>query len=85
MGKSRASRSLEDSQPVFLTSEESAAYLRISPITLSKMRMSGEGPRYRKHGRRVVYTVDELEAWSEKHGQASTNDNVAGPSLFSER
>ncbi|MFC7049499.1 helix-turn-helix domain-containing protein [Emcibacter nanhaiensis] len=85
MERNRRIKALEDSRPVYLTSEESAAYLRISPITLSKMRMSGEGPRYRKHGRRVVYTVDDLKTWSDEHGQASTNDNAVDHSLVSER
>lgn len=48
----------------FLTSKQAAFYLGLKPHTLVKMRMRGEGPKYRKHGTHVFYHIDDLEAWS---------------------
>lgn len=48
----------------FLTTKEAAFYLGLKPHTLVKMRMRGEGPKYRRHGRNVVYHIDDLDAWS---------------------
>ncbi len=48
-----------------LTNDEAAAYLRLSPRTLEKQRVIGEGPRFRKFGRRVLYAIDDLETWAE--------------------
>jgi len=49
----------------FLTTKEAAHYLRLSPRTLEKMRVTGSGPNYRKHGRYVRYNINDLNAWSE--------------------
>lgn len=49
----------------FLTTKEAAYYLRLSPRTLEKMRVTGSGPNYRKHGRYVRYNINDLNAWSE--------------------
>lgn len=58
-------------QTPFRTTEQAAHFLLMSPKTLRNMRWRGEGPRYRKHGRKVVYHVDELSAWSERRGMLS--------------
>ena len=49
----------------YLTTNEAAAFLRIKPRTLANMRNREFGPAYRKHGGRVVYTVEDLIAWSD--------------------
>jgi hypothetical protein len=51
----------------FLTTEQAAYYLGLSPRTLQGMRYSGEGPRFRRHTRCVRYHIDDLNAWSENH------------------
>ena len=48
----------------YRTVHEAAEFLRLSPQTLNNMRSKGTGPSYYKHGRRVLYDVDELRAWS---------------------
>ena len=48
----------------YLTTEEAAQHLRIPKRTLENMRWRRIGPEYRKHGRRVCYHVDDLNAWS---------------------
>jgi len=51
--------------PRYLTSEEAAALLRLSPRTLEKHRVIGGGPRFRKFCGRVFYAIQDLEAWAE--------------------
>jgi len=48
----------------YKTVVEAAAFLRLSPQTLNNMRSRKEGPSYHKHGRRILYDIDELRAWS---------------------
>ena len=48
----------------FLDNQEAAHYLKLSPRTLDRQRLTGEGPRFRKFGRRVVYAIEDLEAWA---------------------
>ena len=61
-------------KPRYLTAAEAAAYLRISPRTLEKHRIVGGGPRYRKVGRMVRYTIKDLDAWTESRSFAMTAD-----------
>ena len=42
---------------------ELAERLRLSTSTLAHWRVSGEGPRFIKHGRVVLYPEPEVEAW----------------------
>jgi excisionase family DNA binding protein len=49
----------------FLTTAQAAYYVGLSPRTLERMRLTGRGPRFRKHGRYVRYHIAELDAWSE--------------------
>lgn len=51
----------------FLSSKEAAFYLSLKPHTLIKMRMRGEGPKFRRHGRHIFYHIDDLDAWSRAH------------------
>ena len=45
----------------FRTEAEAATYLRVTPKTLKNYRYRGDGPKYRKHGGRVVYHIDDLQ------------------------
>ena len=58
----------------YLTNDEAAAFLRLSPRTMEKQRVMGGGPRYRKFGRRVLYAVDDLEAWANARSFEMTSD-----------
>ena len=60
----------------FLTTREAAHYLCLSFRTLEKMRLTGNGPRFRKHGRYVRYHIADLDARSEGRRQSSTSDGV---------
>ena len=50
----------------FLTVDEAAAYLRLTARALENFRQAGGGPIYRKHGGKVVYHKDDLDAWSKE-------------------
>ncbi len=62
------------SEPHYLTNAEAATRLKLSPRTLEKMRVIGGGPKFRKHGRRVVYAVEDLQRWSSANSCESTSD-----------
>ena len=57
-----------------LTNEEAALWLNLSPRTLEKMRTLGGGPKFRKFGRRVLYTTADLQTWSDSRAFESTSD-----------
>lgn len=61
-------------KPEFLTTDEAAALLRLSPRTLEKQRVLGGGPRFRKFGARVVYAMADLRAWADSHTYGMTSD-----------
>ena len=58
----------------YLTNDEAAEYLRLSPRTLEKQRVIGGGPKFRKFGRRVMYAVADLDAWATDRSFESTSD-----------
>lgn len=62
--KSRNATGSHFSDSPFRTVEEAAQYLRLNPRTLNNMRSAGRGPNFHKHGRRVLYHIDELTRWS---------------------
>ena len=60
--------------PRYLTNDEAAEHLRLSPRTLEKQRVIGGGPRFRKFGRRVMYAVADLDAWADARSFDATSD-----------
>ncbi len=58
--------------PRFMTSREACDYLREewaikrAASTLNKIRGTGGGPRFIKHGRHVRYTPELLDEWANK-------------------
>lgn len=66
--------SVASTNPEFLTTEEAAAFLRLSPRTLEKQRVLGGGPRFRKFGARVVYAGVDLRAWADGRAYGMTSD-----------
>lgn len=61
-------------QPQFLTTDEAAVFLRLSPRTLEKQRVLGGGPRFRKFGARVVYAAEDLRTWADSRAYDMTSD-----------
>jgi hypothetical protein len=58
----RAARAKKGSP--FLSTEQAAFYLGLSPRKLQAMRSAAEGPRFRRHCRYVRYHIDDLDLWS---------------------
>ena len=58
----------------YFTNDEAADYLRLSPRTLEKQRVIGNGPKFRKFGRRVMYAVADLDAWADQRSYETTSD-----------
>jgi len=65
--------------PRYLRTHEAAQFLSLSGRTLEKHRTYGTGPAYRKLGGRVVYAVEDLQAWANRGAKTSTSDPGADP------
>ncbi len=56
------------------TTEDAAKLLgKVSPRTLEKWRVLGEGPAFRKFGKSVVYAESDLEAYAKAQRRTSTS------------
>jgi hypothetical protein len=55
-----------------LSQQELAARWRISPRSLERWRWSGQGPRYLKLGGRVVYRLEDVQAFEAEQVRGST-------------
>lgn len=64
--------------PRYLRTPEVARMLGVSNRTLEKHRTHGTGPRYRKLGGRVVYTIEDVQAWADVGLRQSTSDQGNG-------
>lgn len=52
----------------FLSTEQAAFYLGLSPRKLQELRANGDGPPFRRHCRYVRYHIDDLDGWSRQSG-----------------
>lgn len=64
--------------PRYLRTPDAARRVGLAPKTLEKHRCYGTGPAYRKLGGRVVYDIEELDAWVELGRRSSTSDPGVG-------
>jgi hypothetical protein len=71
--------------PRYLRTPEAARFLSLSGRTLEKHRTYGTGPAYRKLGGRVVYALEDLQAWADRGAKTSTSDSGAGTVLPAKR
>ncbi|CAN5146400.1 hypothetical protein BH10PSE1_BH10PSE1_35280 [soil metagenome] len=71
--------------PRLLRTPEAARQLGLSGRTLEKHRTYGTGPIYRKIGGRVVYALQDLQAWADRGAKASTSDPGVGVVLPARR
>ncbi|MEJ0094067.1 MAG: helix-turn-helix domain-containing protein [Methylocella sp.] len=71
--------------PRNLRTPEAARFVGLSIRTLEKHRIYGTGPRYSKLGGRVVYRVEDLQAWVDLGAKASTSDPGVGTVLPAKR
>lgn len=73
------SSSLSDFPLRYLRTPEAAQFLGLSDRTLEKHRVYGTGPTYKKLGGRVVYAVEDLQAWANCGTVKSTSDAASPP------
>ena len=59
---------------LYMNGREAAAFLGLSPRTLDRYRVNGEGPAFHKFGNRVRYARADLEAWASTRRRTSTSD-----------
>jgi hypothetical protein len=64
--------------PRFLRTPDAAVHLGLSARTLEKHRCFGTGPVYRKLGGRIVYALEDLDAWAALGTRRSTSDRGQG-------
>ena len=67
---------MSDPLPRYLGPEEAAEYLALSPKTLQRMRVTGEGPPYVKVRRRVIYDRLDLDDWTAKRKRRFTGEAI---------
>ena len=60
-----------------LNTREAAAWLNLSPKTLERYRVSGEGPDFLRTGYRVRYLLEDLEKWASARRWTSTSEERA--------
>lgn len=60
--------------PRYLKTPDAAVHLGLSARTLEKHRCYGTGPIFRKLGGRIVYAIDDLDAWAAIGTRRSTSD-----------
>lgn len=59
----------------YLSTREAAAWLGLSPRTLERYRVTGEGPVFHRLGSRVRYLLTDIEAWAAARRRTSTSDD----------
>ncbi len=64
--------------PRYLRTPDAARFLGLSGRTLEKHRTYGTGPTYRKLGGRIVYAIEDLQAWADLGERHSTSDPGRG-------
>ena len=71
--------------PRYLRTPEAARFLGLSGRTMEKHRTYGTGPRYSKIGGRVLYAVEDLQAWVSRGEKRSTSDETGDTVLPAKR
>lgn len=59
-----------------LTPIELAKRWGMSPVTLANWRVSGEGPKFIKIGKKVLYSFSDIEAYEQQQTKRSTVDET---------
>ena len=70
---------MSDPLPRYLGPEAAAVYVGLSPRTLQRMRVTGEGPRYVKVRRRVIYDRLDLDDWVAERKRRFTGEEIEEP------
>ena len=63
-----------------LRTPEAAEYVGLSPSSLEKKRLTGDGPRFiRLGGRAIGYDIKDLDAWLDGQRREPSEDNRNTP------
>jgi len=65
----------------FLTTMQAAQYICLKPATLERLRVVGGGPKFRKHGRYILYHIRDLDHWSHSRTHETTSDDLPDDDL----
>ena len=66
---------MNDNASQYMSTRGAAAFLGLSPRTLDRYRVSGEGPVFHKFGSSVRYARSDLQSWAEARRRSSTSDD----------
>jgi excisionase family DNA binding protein len=59
----------------FMNETELAEFLGLSKRTIQRLRLTGEGPAYRRIGkRRIAYLRSDIDAWTASRSRRSTSE-----------
>jgi len=64
-----------------MTRKQAAEYLGFAPQTLARYAWLGKGPRFKKLGKLVRYTLEDLEAWIKDEGLTPGNKPEPKPAV----
>jgi len=62
----------------YITQDQLADLLGLSPRSLERWRVSGTGPAFVKAGRKPLYDIVDVDAWLSASRRKSTSEVVAG-------
>ncbi len=65
-----------EAESPYLSVVQAATYLGLKRQTMDIYRWAGGGPKYRKHGGRVLYKLDELDQWSDERAYQNTGQSI---------
>jgi transposase len=57
-----------------MNTRQSAAYVGLSPRTMEDHRIKGTGATFRRLGNRVLYRLEDLDAWIDARAFSSTSE-----------
>jgi hypothetical protein len=66
-------------QDDFMTGDDVAALVHVTPGALANMRYRGDGPRGYKVGKRILYRRDDVERWLETRREPELQQQRAVP------
>ena len=69
--------------PDYMTPKEAADYVRSSPSTLAKRRITGQLPNFSRIGKAIRYRRADLDAWMNGNVRKSTSDTSPAPAHVS--
>lgn len=70
--------SMKNDEDTYLSTRQAAAYLGLSPRTLDRYRVSGEGPDFHRFGGRILYRKTDIEHWAaERRVSSASEEDIA--------